>query len=546
MSNQDTTKNAGFQDTSSPSALPKGKNYLLSIGIDIYTDLPPLFNAVKDAQEVVEVLLGKYQFEQTLVMELYNEAATKRNIYKKLRELTERVTPKDNVLIYFSGHGEYDKIAKEGYWIPVDAENGEESDYIPNTVIRKKLGTIKSHHTFLMSDSCFAGSLFARSAGRNVGKRYERDPSRWGLTAGRNEIVSDGKAGDNSPFAESLLYRLRNNTGALNVQELCAHVTEYVLANSKQTPIGEPLQIEGHKNGQFVFHMKKDEVADWKTAITTGTLQGYEFFLAKYPEGKYAAEASAKIQTRKATTAWLRLKGMPDTTINQIQTKLRSIRSFTKKYPNATAIQEAELLGENLHYKAEFLGIEENLFALKRFARKNTPYREAAQQRIAILENEGLEDHQAEEKKAEQRAKKEAEAERQSQQQLAEEKANQERQRQEQLTKEETRQERITIERKKTSHKPPKKESPIADVTKELADTESSFFQKNINYILPFLLIPFLFWVIWQWKDKSVELKIEAYQDTDTQLWGYKKGEEIMITAQFLDCLLYTSDAADE
>ena len=107
-----------------------------------------LYNAVKDAKEVVDVLLNKYQFEQTLVMELYNEAATKKNIYKKLRELTERVTPKDNVLIYFSGHGEYDKLAKEGYWIPVDAENGEESDYIPNTVIRKKLGTINSHHTF--------------------------------------------------------------------------------------------------------------------------------------------------------------------------------------------------------------------------------------------------------------------------------------------------------------------------------------------------------------------------------------------------------------
>ena len=148
MPDHNTSKNTGFRKSSISSESPKGKNYLLSIGIDKYNDLPQLYNAVKDAKEVVDVLLNKYQFEQTLVMELYNEAATKKNIYKKLRELTERVTPKDNVLIYFSGHGEYDKLAKEGYWIPVDAENGEESDYIPNTVIRKKLGTINSHHTF--------------------------------------------------------------------------------------------------------------------------------------------------------------------------------------------------------------------------------------------------------------------------------------------------------------------------------------------------------------------------------------------------------------
>ena len=233
-----------------------------------------------------------------------------------------------------------------------------------------------------MADSCFAGSLFAKGAGRNVGKRYERDPSRWGLTAGRNEIVSDGKAGDNSPFAESLLYRLRNNIGALNVQELCAHVTEYVLANSKQTPIGEPLQIEGHKNGQFVFHMKKDELADWKTAIATRTLQGYQFFLAKYPDGRYAKEAQVKMDNLKTEDAWQNVASLPDDTVSNIDKKIRRIHQFTTQYPNAKNIHDAEELGESLGDKKEFFENQDNLFALKRFARKKTTYQEAARQRI--------------------------------------------------------------------------------------------------------------------------------------------------------------------
>ena len=488
MRNQDNTKNAGFQDSSPPSALPKGKNYLLSIGIDKYTDLPPLFNAVKDAQEVVEVLLNKYQFEQTLVMELYNDTATKKNIYKKLRELTQRVTPKDNVLIYFSGHGEYDKIAKEGYWIPVDAENGEESDYIPNTVIRKKLGTINSRHTFLMADSCFAGSLFAKSAGRNVGKRYERDPSRWGLTAGRNEIVSDGKAGDNSPFAESLLYRLRNNTGALNVQELCAHVTEYVLANSKQTPIGEPLQIEGHKNGQFVFHMKKDEVADWKTAVATGTLGGYELFLLKYPDGEYATEAKTEVNNQKANQSWTNIQAMPDETTDQVRTKLQRIHHFLKTYPNAIASSDAEDLGELLQDKTGFLKNYDNLFSLRKFARKDTPFKAAAEKRILELETK-LEGGNKEPIEVVKPATKKA---------TPKEKGS--------LTWEGI----IDDGLKRADQR--KKEK-----NKKKYDSIPSFFQKNIKYLLPLLLIPFLIWGIAQMFDSSTDTTNDSQTNGDPE-----------------------------
>ena len=237
---------------------PQGANYLLAIAIDDYQYCPKLYNCVRDANDLVKLLTERYLFEPQNVTALINEEATRSNIYNALRKLASETTSRDNVLIYFSGHGEYDKIFRQGYWIPVDAPEGHYDQYIPNSEIKTILNAINSHHTFLMVDSCFAGALFAKGVGKNVSKRYEADPSRWGLTSGRNEVVSDGKPGDNSPFAESLLYRLRQNTTSLGVSELCAYVVEYVQANSNQTPIGEPLKAEGHKNGQFVFHLRKD------------------------------------------------------------------------------------------------------------------------------------------------------------------------------------------------------------------------------------------------------------------------------------------------
>ena len=281
----------GFEADSATFKLDGGRNFLLCIAIDEYRLLPPLYNCTQDAEAFAQLLIDRYQFEEARITRLYNEAATRPLIFEAFRELIEGITPKDNLVIYYSGHGEYDKMLDEGYWIPVDAALGAVHDYIANDTIRRFIARINSHHTFLVSDSCFAGSLFSKGASKNVSKRYEQDPSRWGLTAGRNEIVSDGQPGMHSPFADALLYRLGNNAGDLGVQQLCSYVVEQVEANANQSPIGEPLKVEGHKNGQFVFHLKKDEARDWAATQQENTIVAYRRFLTAYPEGQFAEEA---------------------------------------------------------------------------------------------------------------------------------------------------------------------------------------------------------------------------------------------------------------
>jgi|GEM_PF-758508 len=239
---------------------PKGKNYLFAIAIDEYEHCPHLYNAVKDAEDLIAILTEKYCFEKANVIALFNEKATEAGIIHSFRDLARSLSAQDNLLIYFSGHGEYDEVFKEGYWLPVNAKQGAFEDYIPNSKIRTVLNAMEARHIFLVSDSCFSGSLFMQyRSGGGVAGRLEKDPSRWGLTAGRNEIVEDGHPGSNSPFADSLIYHLKSNDKALGVAELCTQVVEDVVANANQTPRGEPLKVEGHRGGLFYFHLKKEQ-----------------------------------------------------------------------------------------------------------------------------------------------------------------------------------------------------------------------------------------------------------------------------------------------
>ena len=237
----------------------KGNNYLLVIGIDTYQHFPRLNNAVRDAQTFVELLQERYQFKAENTEVLFDENATERQLLFKLRDLARLITPDDNLVIYFSGHGEYDEILNEGYWIPVDAEQGALEDFIPNSKIHTVLNAIQSRHTFLIVDSCFSGSLFMQYRSGAGSDRLETLPSRWGLTSGRNEVVPDGPTGHHSPFAESLLNQLRLNRDALGVADLCQRVVESVAGRSQQIPRGEPMRVNGHEGGPFFFRLQKQE-----------------------------------------------------------------------------------------------------------------------------------------------------------------------------------------------------------------------------------------------------------------------------------------------
>ncbi|MCO6478725.1 MAG: caspase family protein [Phaeodactylibacter sp.] len=239
---------------------PQGKNYLLVVGVDHYNDkaIPRLQNAVKDAKEVLKILVEKYQFDEGGLSTLYNEQATQSAIIGQLKSLARSTTEEDTLLMYFAGHGEYDEIIDVGYWIPVDARHGEIGSYISFDLVTRLVRAIKTRHTFIITDSCYSGSFFTTRRATTAEDRLESLPSRWLLTAGRKEVVSDGWEGEHSPFAQAVLWHLENNNEPrLRVSQFCNDVVVAVGNNADQLPRGAALQNVGDMGGEFMFRLKK-------------------------------------------------------------------------------------------------------------------------------------------------------------------------------------------------------------------------------------------------------------------------------------------------
>ncbi len=233
---------------------PSGKNYFLGIGINTYTHFSGLSNARKDIEDVYQELAQNYDFDAAYAEILSDEAATRNTILKKIKELRNKVTPEDKVLIYYSGHGfTEDEL---GYWIPVDAAKNEIGDYISNSEVRELIKVIHAKHILLISDSCFSASLLVRDASRDASTAFddwERHNSRWVFISGKG-VVSDGTKGENSPFAKAIIRQLREaKEHSINIARLADNVITNVRFNYEQQAELSPLFGAGHEGGQFIF-----------------------------------------------------------------------------------------------------------------------------------------------------------------------------------------------------------------------------------------------------------------------------------------------------
>ncbi len=314
-----------------------GNNHLLIIAIDAYEHCTPLRNCVKDAKDLKKVLTERYEFEAENVISLFNDEVTKPNLYKIFRQIRTTVKDKDNLIIYFSGHGYYSKEEKAGYFIPYDAEMDAEWDYFRNDALLSFVRAINAFHTFLMVDSCFSGALFSQKnvSSTAYAEKAERKKSRWALAAGAIEEVEDGFHGDNSPFAKAVLSFLKsNNDYKVPVSKLIQDVKIGVAHNSKQRPIGGHLYKVGDEDGEFVFRLKeqKNEETSWQAAQALDTIAAYDDFLEEYPDGKYAKQAEARMAALEEEEAWQEA---------QERDTLLSYRRYLKYYRNGKYAEEA-------------------------------------------------------------------------------------------------------------------------------------------------------------------------------------------------------------
>lgn len=249
-------------------AIDFGGYYALVIGNENYARLPKLDTAQEDAQAVAQVLTQKFNFKVTLL-----QNATRYQILTELNRLRQTLTEKDNLLIYYAGHGELDRANLRGHWLPVDAEPDSDANWISNVAITDILNAMSAKHVMVVADSCYSGSMTRSSVGGlKAGmsedarttwiKALAKARSRTVLTSGGLAPVIDGGGGKHSIFCKNFLDVLNGLNGVVEAQKIWQEVAARVLNAAlkfrfEQKPEYSPLKFAGHEAGDFLFVVAK-------------------------------------------------------------------------------------------------------------------------------------------------------------------------------------------------------------------------------------------------------------------------------------------------
>lgn len=229
-----------------------GRFHALVIGNNNYKNVSDLETAVSDAQAVAALLRGAYGYDVKLLLN-----ATRAQILRTLTELRRTLTNEDNLLVYYAGHGWLDPDSDRGYWLPVDADRDDPTNWISNASITDAVRAIRAKHVMVVADSCYSGSL---TRGVNLSirtpdhvARLSAKAARTVLTSGGLEPVSDRGGGGHSVFANAFLAALKENDNVLDGHGLFAKIRRPIMVNSDQTPDYGDIRKAGHAGGDFLF-----------------------------------------------------------------------------------------------------------------------------------------------------------------------------------------------------------------------------------------------------------------------------------------------------
>lgn len=236
-------------------ALRKRQYYALLIGINEYDEesITDLDHPVADAKELKRILESHYTFKPENIKLLSNPTRTE--IIEAFDVYSKKITELDNFLIFYAGHGIWDDLLNQGYWLPSDAHPESKAQWLSNSTIRDYIGGIPTKHTLLVTDACFSGGIFKQRSitfgnSRAMLEMYKLK-SRKAMTSGALTTVPD-----KSVFLSYLTKKLvENESPLLSADELFRALKIAVINNSPngQVPQYGAIGQVGDEGGEFIF-----------------------------------------------------------------------------------------------------------------------------------------------------------------------------------------------------------------------------------------------------------------------------------------------------
>ena len=206
------------------------------------------------------MLKNEYGFDTRVITDA---AATRSAIMKELNALKNRLNSDDRLLIYYAGHGYNDSETETSYWLPVEAEKSDPTNWINAKDITDQLKRARARQVLLVADSCYSGtisraldvSLRGRGTRESYLQKMMEKNSRVLIASGGNEPVSDSGGKGHSIFARVFIESLRNpHEPVFTAEELLTRqIKELVAGRADQTPEYKVIRNSGHDGGDFVF-----------------------------------------------------------------------------------------------------------------------------------------------------------------------------------------------------------------------------------------------------------------------------------------------------
>ncbi len=113
---------------------------------------------IGETKRLSQLLHDQFGFQTKVITN-----ASRKEIISALYELSRKSSgydnPYDQLVVYYSGHGEYDSVFNTGYIVPTDGTSEIES-YISYLDIGQILNSIHYNHVLFISDACFSGTFF--------------------------------------------------------------------------------------------------------------------------------------------------------------------------------------------------------------------------------------------------------------------------------------------------------------------------------------------------------------------------------------------------
>lgn len=241
---RDRTSNSPQVNTFAPQ-VNQTNNYLLLIAIDNYTTQPVLNNPIRDAEALKKILLERYCFSEEKTKIFKNENAKKKVIKAEIKNIVERIATdnasaekdqkaiESQLLIYFSGHGDFDSGTKEYYFALNDYDVNDDSTFLKTSDFTERFKTDNGcKNLLLIIDACYAGNAISGSKESNAKEKFSRHILMSSL--------ADQEALDEIPRRHKNTNLLNSRKGSPFSVVLCEFLSHYSnseLLESKSLPV---------------------------------------------------------------------------------------------------------------------------------------------------------------------------------------------------------------------------------------------------------------------------------------------------------------------